>query len=78
MNKAQRIYQQAELAKYAIDNLVAYLQANCENEMWKDVAITELKNIKTRQSVVMTVSKEILDTRYENHDVPVLSTKAGG
>ena len=78
MNKAQRIYQQAELAKYAIDNLVAYLQANCENEMWKDVVITELKNVKTRQSVIMTVSKEILDTRYDNHDVPVLSTEVGG
>lgn len=74
MNKAQRIYQQAELAKYAIDNLVAYLQTNCENEVWKDVAIGELKNIKTRQSVIMTVSKEILDTRYENHDIPLLNS----
>ena len=76
MNDAQNIHKQAELSKYTIDNVIAYLQDNCEDKVWLDVAVTDLRNIKARQSEIMDRAKNIIDIYYTNKEVPLI-TKEG-
>lgn len=76
MNNAQKIHEQAQMSKYAIDNLIAYIKHNCPDEMWKDVAIEDLRNIKGRQDIIMTKSKEVLDTYFNNNVIPNMTTEA--
>lgn len=70
MNNAQEIHKQAELSKYTIDNIIAYLQDNCPDKVWLDAAMNELRNVKARQSDIMDKAKNILDTYYTNNNVP--------
>lgn len=76
MNDAQNIHKQAELSKYTIDNVISYLQDNCEDKVWLDVAVTDLRNIKARQSEIMDRAKNIIDIYYTNKEVPLI-TKEG-
>lgn len=76
MNDAQNIHKQAELSKYTIDNVISYLQDNCQDKVWLDVAVTDLRNIKARQSEIMDSAKNIIDIYYTNKEVPLI-TKEG-